>query len=117
MPRTASTASMGSANTKKDDDDDELPLLSPKPTTTTTATPSSLVTVARPGGKEEEAQQPPQVSSRRIWGLSRPEAKWVALAVGMAVVNGCTFPAVRFLGVLCVCVRVLFFVEFGGGCV
>ena len=103
MPRTASTASMGSAGgntTASNKDDDELVLLSPKPhlnhnnpSAAGGGAPASSIAVQQ-GGKEEE--QPPQVSSRRIWGLSRPEAKWVVLAVVMAVVNGCTFPAVRF---------------------
>lgn len=97
MPRSASTASVGSTGAPKDED--ELVLISPKPRTANpnpqVTTPSSLVVVKKDGDAEGDGEKPPPVSPGRIWGLSRPESKWVALAVVMAVVNGCTFPAVR----------------------
>lgn len=93
MPRSASTASMGSTNSLSQKQE---PLLSPSPN-------APLPVLVQTEKDEEDDSKPPSVSSGRIWSLSRPEGKWVVLAVVMAVVNGCTFPAVCFVMVVVGC--------------
>jgi ATP-binding cassette, subfamily B (MDR/TAP), member 1 len=46
---------------------------------------------------EPDKETPPPVESSRLWRLSKPEWKWVMVAVASAIVNGCTFPLYSLL--------------------
>ena len=83
--KTASSLNLKSAAALAKQEEEEA-LLSPSP-----KQPSAIVV------SKEAKPKLDKVDSRRLWSLSRPEWRWVALAVVMAVVNGCTFPAYSFL--------------------
>lgn len=81
------------ANVSENTGDTEALLISPKPRQQGGGGNPSIVVKGTDTGTENL----PKVKSRRLWGLSRPEWKWVMLALIMAVVNGCTFPAYSLL--------------------
>jgi len=103
---TAATAAAGAAATvaaankkmsskKEEEEDEEVSLISPKkPRSHNNITSPSSVVVK--GNASDDASLD-KVDKHRLWNLSRPEWKWVGLALIMAVVNGCTFPAYSFL--------------------
>ncbi|KAM3576986.1 hypothetical protein VYU27_001127 [Nannochloropsis oceanica] len=92
----AANKKMSGKKTKEEEDEgEEDMLISPKKPRShhNISNPSSVV--VKSNASDDSTLD--KVDRNRLWNLSRPEWKWVGLALTMAVVNGCTFPAYSFL--------------------